>query len=186
MNFYKNPILIVWQARKNLMPSYLVIFWFFLFLSSIVGAFYRNIFDFSSLTLESHFSITSTGLTLTLALFVAGKATFTDEELKILAQHTPKSVGEKSKGLFKRKSKKVRDGQALIDFIGPYVFTSILFFLTGLVSLFGPYLNLSLDATLLMIFKIVYFNILSLGFFSLFNLVITMLNDVYLKAFRGK
>lgn len=168
-NFYKNPTLIVWLARKNLMPSYLVILWGALFIASLIGTFYKDIFDFSSLSLESHFSITSTGLTLTLALFVAGKAAFNDEELKILANHTPKDGVE---------------GQALIDFIGPYVFTSLLFFLTGLVSLFGPFLNISFNPTVLIIIKIIYFNILSLGFFSLFNLVITMLNDVYLKAFR--
>ena len=170
-NFYKNPVLIMWQSRKNLMPSYLVILWILLFLVSISGSFYKGIFDFSSLTLESHFSITSTGLTLTLALFVAGKAAFSDEELKILAKH--REANE-------------REGQALIDFIGPYVFTSTLFFLTGLVSLFGPFLNLNLNLNplALLVSKIIYFNILSLGFFSLFNLVITMLNDVYLKAFR--
>lgn len=168
-NFYKNPVLIVWQSRKNLMPSYLVILWLLLFLASVLGSFYKGIFDFTSLTLESHFSITSTGLTLTLALFVAGKAAFSDEELKILAKH---------------KEANGREGQALINFIGPYVFTSMLFFLTGLVSLFGPFLNLNLDSMALLVSKIIYFNILSLGFFSLFNLVITMLNDVYLKAFR--
>lgn len=168
-NFYKNPVLIVWQSRKNLMPSYLVILWILLFIASVWGSFYKGIFDFTSLTLESHFSITSTGLTLTLALFVAGKAAFSDEELKILAKH---------------KEANRREGQALIDFIGPYVFTSMLFFLTGLVSLFGPFLNLNLNPMALLVSKIIYFNILSLGFFSLFNLVITMLNDVYLKAFR--
>ncbi|HWJ79087.1 MAG TPA: hypothetical protein VNR61_13555 [Niallia sp.] len=168
-NIYKNPALIVWQARKNLMPVYLVIIWGALFAASLIGAFYKNYFDFSTLTLESHFSITSTGLTLTLALFVAGKSAFDDKELKILANHIPEN-GVK--------------GQALIDFIGPYVFTSLLFFVTGLVSLFGPFLKLSFDPTILLIIKIIYFNILSLGFFSLFNLVITMLKDVYLKAFR--
>lgn len=167
--FYKNPAHIVWLARKNLMPSYLVILWGALFAASLIGTFYKNIFDFSSLTLESHFSITSTGLTLTLALFVAGKAAFNDDEMKILAKH---------------KTENGVEGQALIDFLSPYVFTSMLFFLTGLVSLFGPFLNLSIDPTILIIIKIIYFNILSLGFFSLFNLVITMLNDVYLKAFR--
>lgn len=168
-NIYKNPFIIIWQSKGNLMPSYLVISWLLLFILSIFGAFYWEYFDFSSLTLSSHFSISSTGLTLTLALFVAGKAAFNDADLKILAQHKPEN------GL---------KGQALINFLGPFVFTSLIFFITGLASLFAPYLNLNLTYTAIIGFKVIYLNLLSLGFFSLFNLVITMLNDVYLKAFR--
>lgn len=168
-NFYKNPFTIIWKSKNNLMPSYLVISWIMLLTLSFLGAFLFDFFNFSNLTLSSHFSISSTGLTLTLALFVAGKAAFNDAELKILAQHKPED------GL---------QGQALIDFLGPFVFTSLIFFFTGLVSLFAPYLNLNLGSIAITVSKIIYLNLLSLGFFSLFNLVITMLNDVYLKAFR--
>ncbi|KAA0955245.1 hypothetical protein FQ085_15060 [Planococcus sp. ANT_H30] len=168
-NFYKNPFIIIWHSKNNLMPLYLVSSWFMLLLISIFGTFQFDYFNFSNLSLSSHFSISSTGLTLTLALFVAGKAAFNDTELKILAQHKPK---------------KDLQGQALINFLGPFVFTSMIFFLTGIVSLYAPYLDLNLTLTVITVFKIMYLNLLSLGFFSLFNLVITMLNDVYLKAFR--
>lgn len=105
-NFYKNPLGIIWKAKSNLMPSYLVIIWIIFLLCSIIGVFCLVFLDFTSFKMEEYFSISSTGLTLTLALFVAGKGAFSDDDLKKLAIY---------------ESDKVRKGQALIDFIGPYL-----------------------------------------------------------------
>ncbi|PID24095.1 hypothetical protein [Sporosarcina sp. P7] len=169
-NFYKNPLVIIWKAKNNLMPLYLVVIALIFLVGTIVGAFYIDIIDFSSFQIEEYFSVSSTGLTLTLALFVAGKSAFNKEELKVLAQY---------------ENKEFKKGQALIDFIGPYVFTSALFLATGLVSVFGPFIKVNLDPIILVLMKIFYINLLSLGLLSLFNLVITMLNDVYSAANRN-
>lgn len=168
-NFYKNPISVIWKAKSNLMPSYLFIIWMIFLFGSIIGVFWLDFIDFSSFKMAEYFSISSTGLTLTLALFVAGKDAFSDEDLKKLASY---------------ESDEIKKGQALIDFIGPYVFTALLFLITGLISLFGPFIKTPLDPLYIKIFKICYINMLSLGILSLFNLVITMLNDVFSAAFR--
>lgn len=168
-NFYKNPLRIVWRAKANLMPSYLFILWLIFLIVSSLFTFYGPYFDISSLTLENHFSINSTALALALALFVAGKDVFSEIELKHLANY--KENGKER-------------GQALADFIAPYVFTALIFFLTGIISLFGPFIKVNIDPKMVLILKILYLNLLSLGFFSLFNLIIIMLNDVFMKAFR--
>lgn len=168
-NFYKNPISVIWKAKNNLMPSYLIIIWISLFSGSIIGVFWLDFIDFSSFKMGEYFSISTTGLTLTLALFVAGKDAFSDEDLKKLAGY---------------ESDEVKKGQALIDFIGPYIFTALLFLITGLISLFGPFVKTQLDPLYIKLFKICYINLLSFGILSLFNLVIIMLNDVFSAAFR--
>lgn len=168
-NFYNNPLKIVWKARHSLMPWYLFIIWLMLLMASLLGTKYFNFMDFTSFQIGTYFSISSTGLTLTLALFVAGKNAFSEEDLKTFAQHTSEN-GVK--------------GQSLIDFLAPYVFTSILFLLTGLLALFAPFISLEINMECKETIKIIYINILSLGLLSLFNLVITMLNDVYGSAFR--
>src|SRR5690625_2057205 len=169
-NFYNNPLKIIWKARNSLMPFYLFIIWFVLLLTSFMSTTYFNFMDFSSFQIGTYFSISSTGLTLTLALFVAGKNAFSEDDLKILAKHI-NDQGVK--------------GQPLIEFLAPYVFTSILFLITGLLSLFAPYFTLEISREYKEIIKLIYINILSLGFFSLFYLIINILNDVFIYAFSG-
>ncbi|WBX81497.1 hypothetical protein PD280_07300 [Virgibacillus salarius] len=163
-NFYNNPLKVIWKSKKNLMPIYLIVLWITFVLATLVGVFYFEYIDFSSFQIGTYFSVSSTGLTLTLALFVAGKSAFKEEDLKRLANH--------------------ENGQALIDFLGPYVFTALLFLITGFLSLFGPYIKLPLKHEYIELVKILYINILFLGILSLFNLVIIMLNDVYASALR--
>ncbi|MCC3648145.1 MULTISPECIES: hypothetical protein [Cytobacillus] len=168
-NFYNNPLKVIWKSKKNLMPIYLILLWITFLLITLGGFLYFDFIDFSSFQIGTYFSVSSTGLTLTLALFVAGKNAFNEEDLKRLANH------ENSEGVA---------GQALIDFLGPFVFTALLFLITGLLSLFGPYIKLPLKQEYMELVKILYINILFLGLLSLFNLVITMLNDVYASALR--
>jgi hypothetical protein len=163
-NFYNNPLKVIWKSKKNLMPPYLIVVWITFLLATLVGDFYYGFMDFSSFQIGTYFSVSSTGLTLTLALFVAGKSAFDEEDLRRLANH--------------------EEGRPLIDFLGPYVFTALLFLITGLLSLFGPYIILPLKHEYMELIKIFYINILFLGILSLFNLVIIMLNDVYASAFR--
>ncbi|MGP4060246.1 hypothetical protein [Halobacillus sp. H74] len=168
-NFYNNPLKVVWKSKKNLMPFYLIFVWVLFLLVTLGGVLYLDFMDFSSFRIGTYFSVSSTGLTLTLALFVAGKNAFSEEDLKRLANH------ENGEG---------QSGQALIDFLGPFVFTALLFLITGLLALFGPYIKLPLKPEYIEFIKVLYINILFLGLLSLFNLVITMLNDVYASALR--
>ena|SRR5690625_4551624 len=168
-NFYKNPLKVIWRAKRNLMPYYLIVIWFIFALVSFIGVIFFDFMDFLSFQIGNYFSVSTTGLTLTLALFVAGKNAFSKEDLKTLANHIDE------KGV---------KGQALIDFLGPFVFTALLFLITGLLSLIGPYVKIPLQQEYVELIKFFYINILFLGLLSIFNLVITMLNDVYASAFR--
>ncbi len=168
-NFYNNPLKVIWKSKSNLMPKYLLYPWIIIVLVSLVGVICFDFMDYASFQIGTYFSVSSTGLTLTLALFVAGKSAFSEDDLKRLATY------ENDKGV---------QGQALIDFLGPFVFTALLFLVTGLLSLFGPYINLPIKKEYVELIKVFYVNILFLGLLSLFNLVITMLNDVYASAFR--
>ena len=168
-NFYNNPLKVIWKSKKVLMPKYLTFIWLIILITSFVGSSYFNFLDFTSYKMENYFALSSTGLTLTLALFVAGKNAFNEEDLKILAEYTNDS------GV---------TGQALIEFLGPYVFTATLFLMTGIISLFTPFIKLELSYKCVISLKILSINILVLGLLSLFNLVITILNDVYAAAHR--
>lgn len=170
-NFYNNPLKIIWKSKKVIMPLYLIVIWTILLLISLIGTIWLDFMDFSSFKAKEYFTLSSTGLTLTLALFVAGKNAFNDSDLEVLATY---------KGEFGEKE----PGYALLEFLAPYVFTSILFLITGLISLFSPFIKNPLDPFTTLILKVIYINMLSLGLFSLFNLVITMLNDVFSAAFR--
>lgn len=170
-NFYNNPLKIIWKSKNALMPKYLIFIWIILLATSLIGSFWLDFMNFSPLQAKEYFMLSSTGLTLTLALFVAGKNAFSNEDLKKLAT---------SKGT----NNDQEEGFALLNFLAPYVFTSLLFLITGLIALFCPFVEISLNTQLNHLLKIIYINTLSLGLLNLFNLVNSMLNDVLYSAFR--
>ncbi|MFL2101318.1 hypothetical protein [Desemzia sp. FAM 23989] len=164
-NFYNNPIKLVWLASANLLPNYLFVLWILIIVFLFLGTVIFDFISFDTFSIASYFSASLTGLTFTLALFTAEKNVFKEKELKILANYQGKNDKYK--------------GQALIELLGPFVFTALLFLITGTLSLIVPFIKLELssDTTILLIQG--YIDILLLGLFSLFNLVMIMLNDVY-------
>lgn len=164
-NFYNNPLKLIWVARSNLLPPYLISIWVLLILFMLIGTIVFDFIDFSNFTIDNYFSASTTGLTFTLALFTAQKNVFKPEELKVLAEHRDK------KDKFK--------GKALVELLGPFVFTGLVFLLTGTLSLIVPFINIELSSFLEKVLIQGYIDLLVLGLFSLFNLVVTMLNDVY-------
>lgn len=164
-NFYRNPLRIIWTARSNLLPIYLVVAWLCIVVLLAVGTLVFDFINFSIFSISNYFTASLTGLTFTLAIFTAERNVFKTEELAVLANH--KEPGDKF------------EGRALLELLGPFVFTSLIFLITGTLALLVPYINFKCTETWSIIFTQIYLDLLVLGLFSLFNLVITMLNDVY-------
>ncbi|MCM3511627.1 hypothetical protein [Carnobacterium inhibens] len=163
-NFYNNPLKVIWHGRKSLLPSYLVIIWSSMTLFLILGP-KLGWTDYEFFRIESYLSSSITGLSFTLALFVANKNVFNNDELKKLKRHTVK--GDK------------HPGRALSELLAPFVFTSMLFLLTGILSLLVPFLNFILTANTNNYLISIYLSLMVLGLCSLFNLVMTILNDIF-------
>ncbi|MEQ7027031.1 hypothetical protein ABE869_02055 [Enterococcus gilvus] len=164
-NFYNNPIKLVWIARGSLLPNYLLIIWVLIVIFLSLGTFVFNYVDFSNFYIDKYFSASTTGLTFTLALFTAEKNVFKVDELKKFADY----VDEEGKN----------QGKPLLDFLAPFVFTSLIFLITGTLSLIVPFIKLDVSEVVAKGLIQIYLNVLLLGLFGLFNLVVTMLNDVY-------
>lgn len=171
-NFYNNPIKLIWRARANLLPKYLFFIWIIIVLTLFFGTMRFDFINFSSFSISNYFSASTTGLTFTLALFTAEKNVFQATELKKLAEYQ----GEKDE----------YRGKALIELLGPFVFTALVFLVTGTLSLIVPFIKISLPSFVLSLFIQIYIVLLILGLFSLFNLVVTMLNDVYHSVTRDE
>lgn len=164
-NFYNNPVKLIWVARNSLLPKYLLVVWISIVLFLFFGTFIFDYVDFSEFSIDKYFSASTTGLTFTLALFTAEKNVFKIDELKAFANHIDKEKNE--------------IGMPLLSFLAPFVFTSLTFLITGTLSLIVPFINLKLSEDIVIVLIQLYLDVLLLGLFGLFNLVVTMLNDVY-------
>lgn len=162
-NFYNNPLGVIWRSRKTLLSKYLWCAWIIIFLGLIWGTYCKNIANFKGFNVANYFTASLTGLTFTLALFIAESKIFSEKELKILAV-------DESKG---------KKGQVLIEFFGPFVFTGIVFLITGTISLIVPYINIKLSAKYGNMLILIYLAVLMLGLFSLFNLIMNVMSDNY-------
>lgn len=164
-NFYNNPVNLIWIARDSLLPKYLLFIWILIAFFLFLGTFLLDYINFSYFSIEKYFSASTTGLTFTLALFTAEKNVFKVDELRAFANY----VDENGKNT----------GKPLLDFLAPFVFTSLIFLITGTLSLLIPFVRIEISENCLKLLIQIYLDILLLGLFGLFNLVVTMLNDVY-------
>src|SRR5690625_3828075 len=108
-NFYNNPLKIIWYGKKAILPTYLWIIWAIIILFLVIGLFSGYI-DFSSFNIKNYLTPTITGLSFTLALFIAEKNIFDMGELKQLAKH-------------KKKNDRFA-GIALLKLFSPFIFTA--------------------------------------------------------------
>ncbi|AKP03209.1 hypothetical protein ABB44_05945 [Companilactobacillus farciminis] len=171
-DFYNNPLRLLWRGKRSLMPTYLWVIWIVILLFELVMIkYFRHVINFSAFTFEKFFTPSLTGLTFTLALFVAEKNVFRRDELKELAKY--------------QGNKKCK-GWALDELLSPFMFTSILFLLTGTISLLGQFIywRICNDKLIDIIFITVYVDILLLALFGLFGLIVVTLNDTYLSSKR--
>lgn len=168
-DFYNNPFRLIWRGKRSLMPVYLWILWLIIIIVEFVVFFYcENAIDISKFSFEKFFTPSLTGLTFTLALFVAEKNIFSREELNELATH---------------KGKKKSTGWAIDELLSPFMFTSILFLITGTVALLGQFTTWKSQNNLGdMIIVSAFIDVLLLALFGLFGLIVATLNDEYLSS----
>lgn len=168
-NFYNNPLKIIWHGKKAILPIYLWIIWIIIIAFLLIGLCYDYI-DFSSFDIHKYLPSTITGLSFTLALFVAEKNVFNMEELKQFAEH--QGVNDPIKGI------------VLLELFAPFIFTAGVFLVLSIASLITPYISFNIDYSLSEFLKLLYISGFSLGIISLFNLLNMMFNDLYHKAHR--
>lgn len=168
-NFYYNPLKLIFYGIKGLFPPYLIFCEICIVLFLFIGAKY-NIVSLNFFDISDYLSISITGLSFTLAIFVAVNNLFDIEELSILATYKDK--------------KNKREGEALFKLLSPFILTSLIFLVTGLSSLLLPAITFHISSTVKNILIILYLSLLSLGLLSLFNLTNSLLNHIYHKAYR--
>ncbi|BEI48155.1 hypothetical protein ACPT8I_07960 [Lactiplantibacillus plantarum] len=171
-DFYGNPFRLLWYGKRALLQSYLWVFWLLVIaLQIIVFSKWPDKIDLTRFSLQSLFTPSLTGLTFTLALFVAEKNIFNREELYRLATY---------------KNDRRKEGSALMELLAPFLFTAILFLITGVTSLLGQFViwNISVKNVCDRLLVCAFIDVLLLALLSLFGLIVTTLNDAYLSAKR--
>src|SRR5690625_950427 len=168
-NFYNNPLKIIWYGRKAILPKYLRVTWIFITFFLLGGLCFDYI-DFSSFYIHNYLTPTITGLSFTLALFVAEKNIFSMEELKQLSEHLEE--GDPFRGI------------ELLNLFAPFIFTAGVFLVLGIISLVTPYISFNVNYYVSELLKILYVSVFLLGIISLFNLLNMMFNDLYHKTDR--
>lgn len=168
-NFYNNPIKLVIYGYKGLFPPYLIISEILIVLFMLLGI----KFDYLNLgffNISDYLGFSITGLSFTLAIFVAVRNLFEVEELNVLANFK----GEKDK----------IEGQILYELLSPFSFTSMIFLITGLSSLIFPAISIEFSTDTWRLLVVLFISVFSLGLLSLFNLTNSVLNHIYHKSKR--
>lgn len=168
-NFYNNPLKIIWYGKSALLPAYLWTIWIITTFFLLIGV-CSGYISFSSFNINNYLTATITGLSFTLALFVAVRNVFNMDELKLLAKY---------KG-----NNDPFAGMTLLKLFAPFIFTASIFLILGIVSLLAPHIIFKFDYYVSEFLKALFLSIFSLGMISLFNLLNMMFNDLYHKAQR--
>lgn len=162
-NYDDNPIMLLWIGKKALLPRYLTIPWLIIFIA-LFWSNKNNIIDLDITKISEYVDMSVAGLNFTLVIISAAIEVYTDEELKKLM-----------KGKENDKVKNIR----FINLITPYVFTSLIFLVLGILSIIVPLINFEEIIEIANLISIIYIMLLLLGLFSLFNISYTIINDLY-------
>src|SRR5699024_11357689 len=168
--FYYNPFKLIKLGYKGLFPPYLIVIEICIIILFILLIKFDCV-NLSFFDISDYLGLSITGLSFTLAIFVAVNNLFTTEELSILAS-------------YKEENDKVA-GRTLYELLAPFGFTSMIFLITGLCSLIFPAITVEIPVFLWKILVTIFLCIFSLGLLSLFNLTNSLLNHIYHKAYRN-
>lgn len=162
IDFHTNPLKFVLYNLYKAFPDYL--WWMYLGIVALMFAIYfknPTIIDqtyFSTFNFNTFVSISVTGLSFSLALFVACSHIFDDKDFKTM----------KNKNLFNK-------------IISPFVVTSFIFLLSGSLSLIAPIFTILNKSNT---FKLITVSFILLGLFSLFS-TITYVLSLYKKKHKN-
>lgn len=164
-NFYENPFPIIFKRLESLMPKYLLL----IFISVVVLEilFYHS-FNLNNLKLDIFLNSSIAGLSLIPVLFGATFGIFKDKELIKMI-------------IYKKKKDKKYDGKVFEGIIAPFILASIIFLIVGSSSLLfsAIRLNISIPIEIKNIIKLIYLDVLLLGIFILFAVVLCIFQTYY-------
>lgn len=161
------PLLFLCVAYQGLMSEVLWLIWLVL----IMILFVLNLFgviDATKIKIGDTIDASIAGLSFTLIVVSAALEIFSRKEL--IKLYNTKINGNSE------------DGQLLMQVLAPYVFTSMIFLLLGILSVVAPTVVIQVPTVLKGIIKFIYIAFFILGMFSLFNIcydiVINIFNSV--------
>lgn len=149
IDFHTHPFKFVLYYSYKTFPDYLL--YIYLFIVTLIFAIYFknptkiNQTYFSKFNFNTFVSISVTGLSFSLALFVACSHIFDEKDFETM----------KNKNLFNK-------------ILSPFIVTSFIFLLSGSISLIGPIFSV-LDRS--NFFKLITISFILLGLFSLFSTI---------------
>lgn len=167
-DFYNNPFKVIWAGRNEIMPKYLKIIWSTVFIVLCLGLIFNKV-DLAGFKAGNYLSVCITGLSFTLALFVATRNIFDIEELKILRDAQDSSGGKQT---------------PLFDLFAPFIFTALTYLILAIISILAPFIVIEVSEQIHSIGSVIYIMTFILATLSLFNLLNMIFNDIYHKAGR--
>lgn len=124
-NYDDNPFLLLWVGKKALLPRYLTIPWLIIFILLFLAN-KNNWIDLDITKIGEYIDMSVAGLNFTLVIISAAIEIFSDDELKKLMKG---KEGERVKNI------------RFINLVTPYVFTSLIFLILGVMSVLIPLIN---------------------------------------------
>ena len=167
-HYDENPLELLWDTRKYILPKYLWISWFILGIA-VFCLMVLNYIDLSYIDAGNFIDTSISGLSFTLVIVSAAIEIFNDGDLVVL---------------IRIKNNKNIPGEKMLGLLTPYLFTAVLFLLLGIVSLLAPYGTLVVSTTTASILNFIYIMLVLLALFSLFNITYSILNDLYYRVLR--
>lgn len=162
-----NPLLFLYVAYQGLMSEILWKIWLglivILILLNLLG-----VIDSTKIKIGDTIDASIAGLSFTLIVVSAALEIFSRKEL--IRLYNTKNIGDSE------------DGQLLMQVLAPYVFTSMIFLLLGILSVVAPTVIIQISTFWKGVIKFIYMAFFILGMFSLFNIcydiVINIFNSV--------
>lgn len=162
-----NPLLFLYVAYQGLMSEILWIIWLILIVILIVLNL-LGVIDSTKIKIGDTIDASIAGLSFTLIVVSAALEIFSRKEL--IRLYNTKNIGDSE------------DGQLLMQVLAPYVFTSMIFLLLGILSVVAPTVVIQISTSWKGVIKFIYMAFFILGMFSLFNIcydiVINIFNSV--------
>lgn len=165
-----NPLKYLWKTNHNFLPNYLWGVW--LVISSILFVLnnkgYINQVDLNTGLLAV---LSFIGIGVILIILPHATASFSMHELELLLESD--AIDERQDNQF-------------LDLYSPYMFTLLVFVLTGTISLVSGYISIKVTTDVKSLLKITHILLMILGIFGLFNIAYEGVNDRYYAVERSR
>lgn len=160
---------IIWRGKKNLLTK---LSWIFLgvIIGGLIALTCLQMIRFDGFSIASYLSICITGLSFSLALFVATKNLYPLEDLIKFYK-------------FEDKDGKMKKKEAYYQVFAPFLFTAFIWLILAIIIILTQYMIIALSDMIRNIFIVAFLSILLLGVIALFNLIANLVRvtNMYVK-----